>query len=53
MKKRHGESGVETVGVHVRLDEVVLAFTRDAAGVNIALTLADSPSRRGPAAQGG
>jgi hypothetical protein len=42
MKKHHGDSGVQAVGVHVRLDKVVLAFTHDAASVTIPLTPADA-----------
>ena len=42
IKHHHGDSGRETVDVHVRLDMVVLAYTHDAASVSIPLTPADA-----------
>ena len=43
MKKHHAASGRETVGVHVRLDKVVLAYSQnDSASVTIPLTPADA-----------
>ena len=43
MRKHQGDSGREAVGVHVRLDKVVLAYTgHDPAGVSIPLTPADA-----------
>ncbi len=43
MRKHRGDSGRETVGVHVRLDKVVLAYSQnDAASVSIPLTPADA-----------
>ncbi len=43
MRKHHGDQGRETVGVHVRLDKVVLAYTgTDPASVSIPLTPADA-----------